>query len=236
MLLRSKASWSLLLVLGVSGTAFGASACGNKSPSPVSDDIDDDASAGDDATGSGGGTTSSSGSGGSSGSSGSSGGSSGSSGSSSGTHPDAGTKPHDAGLPADADAPTISPCGPTPMCDLQTQTCCVGVDAQNQPTGKCVSHGTTCPLLTAAFNCGGASDCPKGQVCCGVATSGSADTQCATTCPTESSSSMQGQAQVCKGSAECQNKLQCIPQTCLGSANLDLCGLTSQKPFSCVAQ
>jgi hypothetical protein len=68
-----------------------------------------------------------------------------------------------------------------------------------------------------------------------MATSTTADTQCATTCPTQGNST-QGQAQVCKGNAECQNKMECIPQTCLGNANLDLCGLTSQDPFDCVAQ
>ena len=52
------------------------------------------------------------------------------------------------------------------------------------------------------------------------------------TCPTQGNS-MQGQVQVCKGKAECQNKMDCIPQQCLGGANLDLCGLTSQAPFMC---
>jgi hypothetical protein len=47
---------------------------------------------------------------------------------------------------------------------------------------------------------------------------------------------MQGQAQLCKGNAECQNGMMCIPQTCLAGANLDLCGLTSQSPFNCKAR
>ena len=64
--------------------------------------------------------------------------------------------------------------------------------------------------------------------------SASAGTACATSCPTQGNA-MQGQAQICKGDAECQNKMQCIPQTCLDGANLDLCGLTSQAPFMCTA-
>lgn len=105
-----------------------------------------------------------------------------------------------------------------------------------QPTGKCIAHGAQCPLLTAAFSCGGESDCPSGQVCCGMANQAteSAKTVCAASCPTESSSSMQGQAQVCKGNYECQNGMDCIPQQCLGTANLNLCGLTMAAPFSCV--
>ncbi len=108
------------------------------------------------------------------------------------------------------------------------------MDAHNNVTGKCISHGAACPILTAAFSCYGESDCPSGKVCCGTATSASAGTACATSCPT-TGNSMQGQAQICKGNAECQNKLQCIPQTCLEGANLDLCGLTSQAPFMCTA-
>jgi hypothetical protein len=95
-----------------------------------------------------------------------------------------------------------------------------------------VNHGQQCPLLYAAFSCEGESDCPAGEVCCGQATTTSASTQCAKTCPTQGNS-MQGTVQLCKGSAECQNKMNCIPQQCLGTANLDLCGLTSQAPFMC---
>ncbi len=93
-------------------------------------------------------------------------------------------------------------------------------------------------MFYAAFNCGGSVDCPSGQVCCGEADqlSGSAQTVCADSCPTMSSSSKQGQAQVCRGNAECQNHMDCLPQQCLGTANLNLCGLTSQAPFDCVAK
>jgi hypothetical protein len=121
------------------------------------------------------------------------------------------------------------------MCNLLNQTCCVGVDAKGNPTGTCVKHGASCPVLTAAFNCAGKSDCPTGQICCGTATTTSAQTSCATSCPTQGNSS-QGQAQLCKGNAECQNGMTCIPQTCLEGANLDLCGLTSQAPFNCKAR
>ncbi len=242
--LRSSASWSLLFLAGL---CFAGVGCASNTSGPV--DL------GDDSEGGGGSGTSSGGTGSTSGSSGSSGGetsssgsgsgstsgsgSGSSSGSSSGSHPDGGkVTVNDAGgppaLPADPTAPSIGQCGSTANCDLRTQTCCVGEDAQNNITGKCISHGLTCPLLTAAFSCYGESDCPTGKVCCGTATSASAGTACATSCPTQGNS-MQGQAQICKGNAECQNKMQCIPQTCLAGANLDLCGLTSQAPFMCTA-
>jgi hypothetical protein len=75
-------------------------------------------------------------------------------------------------------------------------------------------------------------------VCCGQAdkTAGTAQTICTSSCPTTSTPPNQGQVQVCRiGSGECQNQMQCISQTCLGTAKLDLCGLTSQAPFSCTA-
>ncbi len=232
--LRSMAS-SPIFVGSALACALAIFACSSKSPLPVDDG--DDASSGDDATATSSGTGS--GSGASSGSG---------SGTSSGTHVDSGTGSssgsHDSGLapgiPADAaeDAPSVIVCGSNPSCNLATQTCCVGQDVNMNPTGKCVAHGANCPLLSAAFMCGGASDCPSGQVCCGVADQnmGSAKTQCATTCPTMSTSSTQGQAQICKGDSECENGMKCIPQVCLGEANLNLCGLTSQAPFMCTAR
>jgi hypothetical protein len=105
-------------------------------------------------------------------------------------------------------------------------------------TGHCVKHGTACAFLQAAFSCLGASDCPSGQICCGVAdqNAGEAETVCMASCPTMSSSSTQGQVQVCKGNAECQNQKTCLSQTCLAGSNLNLCGLTTQAPFSCKAR
>jgi hypothetical protein len=240
MRLRLSASWSLLFVAGL---CFPGVGCASKNTGPV--DLGDDSEGGSGSSTGGGGTGSTSGSTGSGGGetsssgSGSTSGSGSGSGSSSGSHPDAGTVlVIDAGgpppLPADPTAPSIGQCGSTANCDLRTQTCCVGVDAHNNVTGKCISHGAACPILTAAFSCYGESDCPSGKVCCGTATSASAGTACATSCPTQGNS-MQGQAQICKGDAECQNKMQCIPQTCLDGANLDLCGLTSQAPFMCTA-
>ena len=209
-------SWAFFICAALAGTVA-ASACSSKSPSTTfGDDAQDDDSG---TSGSTSGTASGSGSG---------------TGSGSGVEMDAGkVTPPD----ASADTPTVIACG-SGTCNLKTSTCCLGEDAKGNPTGTCMAHGGKCPFLTAAFNCGGAADCPSGQVCCGEAdqTQGSAETVCASTCPTMSSSSTQGQAQVCRGNAECQNKLSCIPQTCLGTANLDLCGLTSAAPFSCVKQ
>ncbi|HEX4446153.1 MAG TPA: hypothetical protein VH044_05440 [Polyangiaceae bacterium] len=192
-----------------------ATACGSQSSPP---NFGDDATQDDDSgSGSGSGTASGSGSG---------------SGSSSGS--DAG---HVSTPDASPNSPTVITCG-SGTCNLKTNTCCVGQDAKGNTTGSCIAHGTTCPMLTVSFNCGGAVDCPSSQVCCGEAdeVAVSAQTVCTDSCPTMSSSSTKGQAQVCRGSAECGNQMDCIAQTCLGTANLSLCGLTNQKPFSCVAR
>jgi hypothetical protein len=209
--------WCGSFLLGTAVACVLSSSACSSSTAPLPGDGSDDS-----------GTSSSSGS--------SSGGSSSSSGSSSsGGKPDAGSS---SGTLADAsaDAATVLDCGGP--CNLQTNTCCL---AMNQ-NGTCVPHGTACGtsggLPEAAFNCEGASDCPSGQVCCGVAneTQLTAGTVCKATCPTMSSSPSQGQVQVCKGNAECQNKMNCIAQTCVNGSNLNLCGLTSQAPYSCKAR
>jgi hypothetical protein len=211
MRLGSVASSAFFIGVALSAT-LATTACGSKSsPASLGDDAQDDDGGG---SGSGSGTSGS--------------------GSGSGGDNEAGpvSTPD-----ASASSPTVIACG-SGTCNLKTSTCCLGEDAQGNPSGSCVAHGTTCPALTAAFSCGGAVDCPSGQVCCGEANQleATAQTVCASSCPTMSSSSTQGQAQVCRGNAECGNKMNCIAQTCLGSANLSLCGLTSQKPFSCVAR
>ena len=214
---RLMAWCSGLLAGGAFACVVASSACGSSSGgNPLGGGADGD----DSGMGSSSGTSSSSGSGSGAGSSGSS-----------GTTHDSGTS---SGLPADAseDAPSVIACGGS--CDLSTHTCCLASDM----TGHCVTHGTACASLQASFACEGASDCPSGQVCCGVAdqTKLEAGTVCMATCPTMSSSATQGQVQVCKGNAECQNKKSCIPQSCAGGANLDLCGLTPDPPYSCKPQ
>jgi hypothetical protein len=205
------------LVGGALVCVLGSSACGSSSSGtgPLSDDT-----AADDSGAS---------------SSGSSSGASSGASSSGGTVRDAGSS---SGIADDgsAEKPTVIACGTT--CSLKTQTCCLDLNMN----GHCVAHGTSCGTSggppEAAFNCEGASDCPSGQVCCGVAdqTMLQAETVCMAKCPTESSSSTQGQVQVCKGDKECQNGKPCIPQTCHSGSNLNLCGLTPQAPFSCSAR
>jgi hypothetical protein len=129
---------------------------------------------------------------------------------------------------------TVLDCGGS--CDLATHTCCKDAVGMNN---VCVAHGAACPSsgIYGSFACEGVPDCPSGQVCCGFADEGAAKagTQCQASCPTMSTSSTQGQAQVCKTDGECQNKMKCTSQTCVGNANLNLCGLTSQPPYSCKA-
>jgi hypothetical protein len=107
----------------------------------------------------------------------------------------------------------------------------------------CVKHGAACPTtgFYGSFACQGAVDCASGQVCCGFADEGAgkAGSECRSTCPTMSTSATQGQAQTCKGDAECAapkgNGMKCVTQTCVGGSNLSLCGLTTQAPYSCKA-
>jgi hypothetical protein len=129
---------------------------------------------------------------------------------------------------------TVIDCGGS--CNLSTHTCCKDALGDNN---SCVTHGTACPALHGSFACEGEVDCPSGQICCGYADEGSGDagTECRPKgmCATESMSSTQGQAQVCKTTTECDNKMACTSQTCVGGANLFLCGLTSKPPYSCTA-
>ena len=235
MRLRSMTSWRMPLAYGTLAGSLLLAACSSKTTSSFGDDMSsgDDASSG---SGSGQASGSGSGSGSESGTSSGSGGSGSSSGASSGSHSGSttGAKDGGGGSPRDAgaDGPTVIDCGGD--CNLSTNTCCLSQTMQ----GTCVARSQKCPQFNAAFSCGGAVDCPQGQVCCGVANQalGQAKTTCMASCPTVSPSMTQGQAQVCRGTAECQNGMDCIPQTCLSMANLSLCGLTAQKPFSCVAQ
>ncbi len=233
--------------LGAVSATLAFASCSSNSPGPLGGDQGNsgsDTGSGSSGSGSGAGTGTASGSGGGAGSG--SGASSGtSSGLDSGSAPDA-KSGGDGGAPlgytildAAPDGPTTVTCG-SGTCNLSTHTCCLSQDLQGDPTGTCIKHGTACTGIAAAFNCGGAVDCPANQVCCGEADNsgpiGSAKTVCAATCPTMSPSSEQGQAQVCRASAECQNGMPCIPQTCLGKANLNLCGLTTADPFDCQPQ
>jgi hypothetical protein len=209
-------AWSSVLFAGSAVACLVASSACNSSSgtTPLGDD---GSNADDSGTGSSSGTSSSSGA--------SSGSSNHDAGSSSGGTTD-----------ASANSPTVLDCGGS--CNLTTNTCCLASDM----TGHCVTHGTACGtsggLPEAEFDCLGASDCPSGQVCCGIADENQleAKTVCMATCPTMSSSSTQGQVQLCKGNAECQNKMDCIAQTCLANSNFNLCGLTSQAPYSCKAR
>jgi hypothetical protein len=132
-------------------------------------------------------------------------------------------------------------CGSTP-CDLKSNTCCVS----DVLIGMCVPHGQSCPANNAAFNCLGEADCTTaGQVCCGRADSvaETAETLCAT--PLSGGSPCNNgasdvSAQICESTAECQNGLPCIAQTCnvsssLPAVHLAMCGLQSAAPFNCTA-
>ncbi len=233
MRLRQLASKTFAVCIGLSLATLSA-ACSSKTSGSGSGD--DEGEGGSGSSGSGGSGSSGSGSGGS-GSSGSASSGSASTGTvttsgSSTTGSTSGGTTGDAGV-------TIVTCGQD-QCNLSTNTCCVGLDTQTlQPTGRCIAHNAACMSEEAAFNCGGAVDCAKGQVCCGTAdkTTLQAQTFCQSSCPTTSSSDgTTGQSQVCRDSAECLNKMECIPQTCVsGFAHLDLCGLQTQQPYGCMA-
>lgn len=109
-----------------------------------------------------------------------------------------------------------------------------------------MSTGASCPN-DAVFKCVEKTDCPSGQVCCGVAdqaaaTAGSACQDVAATgnhCTpvATSATSTQGSAQLCQTNAECITG-SCLWQDCtVGtlSPSLTMCGLQSAAPFNCVA-
>jgi|HubBroStandDraft_1064217.scaffolds.fasta_scaffold30428_2 hypothetical protein len=142
-------------------------------------------------------------------------------------------------------------CGSGP-CDLTTHICCVSALAE----GTCLAAGSTCPesggYPQAQFECLQASECPCGQVCCGIANdaqnSSSAGSSCQDISATGACSpvadagaqSKAGSAQLCQTDAECKNGTTCSWQVCnvqtpYGAAmpNLTMCGLQSDAPFNC---
>ncbi len=251
---RHSIALGLALMATAASTCVGA--CSASSGAGFGGEDDGGSSSG----GSGGGSsgTSSSGTGTSSGASSSHGGSSSSSsgnGSSGGTSSGGGNSSgtssgSDAGLDA---APMFDAAPPPPydggpqvcgvqsgaqLCDLKTHTCCVSQFG----VGQCVTHGSSCPNLYAAFSCIAKIDCTtSGQVCCGLANSVSlsASTSCQTAgagqyCPNaQNPTATMGGAQLCASSAECTMGQSCIPQHCVGSTNFNLCGLHTDSPFSC---
>jgi hypothetical protein len=151
---------------------------------------------------------------------------------------------NDAGLPL---------CGST-ACDLHSNVCCVSALA----AGSCLAAGSTCPesdnYPQAQFDCLQASDCPCGQVCCGIAndsnSSASAGSNCQDISATGACSpvadagaqSKSGSAQLCQTDAECKNGMKCSWQVCSVTTpysatpampNLTMCGLQSAAPFNC---
>jgi hypothetical protein len=148
-------------------------------------------------------------------------------------------------------------CG-TVECDLTANTCCVSATAD----GTCLSHGMSCPptsvagvsLPQAQFECLQASDCPCGQVCCGVANDSSSSASAGSNCQDISATgacspvadagaqSKSGSAQLCQTDAECKNGMTCTWQDCsvqtpygAASPNLTMCGIQSDAPFNCSA-
>jgi hypothetical protein len=80
------------------------------------------------------------------------------------------------------------------------------------------------------------------MICCGVATTTSANTACQAVAPGQcvptTSDLTMGSAQLCATHAECAPGVQCVPQTCAGpngnlTAKFNLCGLHDYAPFSC---
>jgi hypothetical protein len=93
-----------------------------------------------------------------------------------------------------------------------------------------------------SWGCSTISDCTgSGEVCCGVATTTTAQTACQTvaaggSCEPSPATAMQASAQVCTSNAECINGQACIAQVCVQNSHLMLCGLQSAAPFNCVKQ
>jgi hypothetical protein len=110
--------------------------------------------------------------------------------------------------------------------------------------------------MEAQFECLEASECPSGQVCCGVANNTQGTASAGSQCEDISASghcdpvadagaaSTMGSAQLCQTDAECVNHMTCswqvctIPTTVAGVAvtlkpNLTMCGLQSAAPFNC---
>jgi hypothetical protein len=148
------------------------------------------------------------------------------------------------------DAGAIS-CGT--YCELSNHVCCVNAVGD----GTCLDAGSTCPsnggLPQAQFECWQASDCPCGQICCGVANNETGSASAGSNCQDVSltggactpvadagAQSKAGSAQLCQTNAECKNGMACSWQICnvttpYGPAmpNLTMCGLQSAAPFNC---
>jgi|HubBroStandDraft_1064217.scaffolds.fasta_scaffold30428_1 hypothetical protein len=227
-----------------------APGCGSKGNSALSGDDSDDASSSSGSSSGGGSSSSgSSGGGGSSSSSGThpsgSGSSSGSTSGSSSGRVESNIVFNEAGVPL---------CGSV-ACNLTSNTCCV---ALNQ-TGSCIPQGQSCTSQEAQFKCLEASDCPSGQVCCGVANNSAGAASAGSECqdiaaaghcspvPDAGAQSTLGSAQLCQTNAECVNHMDCTWQVCsidttidgvpnvMLMPNLTMCGLQSAAPFNCTA-
>jgi hypothetical protein len=235
---RSAYRWLIsLTVVGVLASPAVLS-CGSNGAGGWSDAFSDDGSTGSSsgggsgasATSSSGSTTSSSsstGGGNSSGgsSSGSSTGSGSSGGSASGSSSGSSSGVRDAGVTSDHYVPNCG--GP---CDLLKNTCCLPGDG-GADASYCLRNTTSasCGANVGTIHCGGVTDCPSGDVCCGTYNQSmmTADTVCQ-----RPPCSL---AQFCETNAECSNG-QCISQSCSGGAHVYLCGLQSAAPFNCVKQ
>jgi hypothetical protein len=133
----------------------------------------------------------------------------------------------------------IPMCGTT-ACDLTSNECCL---AYPIPAATCNPVGTAC-TGQAIFKCVEASECPQGQVCCGLAdqTTSSAGASCQTTCTTGASSAM-GSAQLCQTDGECKNGMKCtwqdckvgMPEPAMANVELTMCGVQTASPFNCTA-
>ncbi len=252
--LAVRGAWPCAVLL----SALGVVGCGKSSSGGFDDD---DASSGQ--QGEDGSSPSSSGSP-SFGSSSSSGSGTGSS--SSGSHGSSGSGSGSSGGSSASTARVVSSvvytdggvpvCGSTP-CDLTSNVCCVSA----QGDGSCLKAGSTCPdtvilgssFPQAQFDCLQASDCPAGDVCCGVATDATNTASAGSNCQDISSTgqcspvasgsqSKSGSAQLCQTDAECKNKQTCQWQVCdvqtpygAASPNLTMCGPQTGAPFNCKA-
>lgn len=210
------------LVVALSATVAAFEACSSSSGSP--NIFGDDASASSSGSGGASSSGSSSGSGSGSGAATSS-----SSGSGSTNRVPSNVTFNDAGIPL---------CGTT-ACDLKTNECCLTPPPY---VATCNPQGTTCPGQ-AIFNCVDETDCPSGEVCCGVAneTAGTAGTECQdiasnnNQCSPAPSATM-ASAQVCQTTAECKNGMTCTWQDCTvgsGVVSLAMCGVQSGAVFNC---
>jgi hypothetical protein len=220
---RSPFLWTVSLAVVGALASPALPSCGN-SPGGGGGFGDDTSSGSSGSSSSGGGDSAVGSSSGSSGaSSGSSGASSGSSGGSGSSSSGSSSGSSDAGT-----SHYVPTCGRP--CDLRSNTCCLPADGGSDASYCLNGNSVSCGTDVATFHCGGVTDCPSGEICCGQYD------LAALTASTVCQPPNCALAQFCETSAECPKGVECIAQSCMYGAKVYLCGLKSGPPYNCVAQ